>query len=125
MSLMERVHAEGSVKRLEEAVQSAVKILDEIQGPLENAPDESGASDWLKKISELREEAKPSRRVIGLLGSTGAGKSSLSMPLHEFLSLTPWDGSGAEDQCLVSRFVPSLLMPLWTLVRPLPQISQS
>ncbi|KAI1502724.1 Dynamin family-domain-containing protein [Biscogniauxia marginata] len=68
---------ESSAEVLERLVITAVGTLDTLSNPLEKARDNSNVSRWLKYIHTLRERAKPTRTLIGVVGSTGSGKSSV------------------------------------------------
>ena len=61
---------------LETGVEIATKLLKQLKEPLEQA----GTPDvelWLKSIKDLESRAKPPRTVVGVVGNTGAGKSSV------------------------------------------------
>ncbi|KAK3398289.1 hypothetical protein B0T20DRAFT_453071 [Sordaria brevicollis] len=68
-----------SAEVLERAVRVGVKALQGLKGPLEEAKDieDTSAATWLKSISDLESRAKPTRTIVGVVGNTGAGKSSV------------------------------------------------
>jgi len=74
---MARIKTEDPISHLEEAMRSSIEIFDRIEPHLKAAPTETSASEWLKRIAAVRARYKTSQTLIGLLGSTGAGKSSL------------------------------------------------
>ncbi|KAK3337946.1 hypothetical protein B0H65DRAFT_308231 [Neurospora tetraspora] len=64
---------------LERAVRVGVKALEGLKGPLEAAIniEDTSAAQWLKLISDVQSRAKPTRTIVGVVGNTGAGKSSV------------------------------------------------
>lgn len=63
---------------LETAVGKGVKILEQLRDVFEDAPAVFGDdTDWVTSSDETIKLAEPERVVIGVVGSTGAGKSSL------------------------------------------------
>jgi predicted GTPase len=56
-----------------------MRVLDGIKAPLEAVAQLSTtqASQWLKSIGDLEALAKPTRTIVGVVGNTGAGKSSV------------------------------------------------
>ncbi|KAK3491869.1 hypothetical protein B0T13DRAFT_518836 [Neurospora crassa] len=48
-------------------------------GPLEAAKnlEDTSAAQWLKLINDVQSRAKPTRTIVGVVGNTGAGKSSV------------------------------------------------
>ena len=83
---VERVHQETEYLQkliqnqvpeiLETGVGLAVDILDQVKVPLEKFG-QGGVQVWLETIKELKGRAKPPRTVVGVVGNTGAGKSSV------------------------------------------------
>ncbi|GFF30677.1 hypothetical protein IFM58399_02648 [Aspergillus lentulus] len=65
------------VSALEAAVEKGKAVLREILGVLNQTHVSTGDTDWRDAISELLESARKPKVVIGVLGATGAGKSSL------------------------------------------------
>lgn len=75
--------AEDKEKRpaevLERAVRASVKALEGLKGPLEAVKndEDTSAAGWLKSINAIQSRAKPTRTIVGVVGNTGAGKSSV------------------------------------------------
>ena len=67
----------AEAERLEAGVKAGVEMLFELQKPLERLKDNSDAQNWLEQIEKTRKEAVKSRTVVGVVGNTGAGKSSV------------------------------------------------
>lgn len=68
------------LSRLETAVAKGVQTLIHLHTFLTNSKTElksSDVSDWLSEITKIKTYATPPKVVIGIVGSTGAGKSSL------------------------------------------------
>ena len=61
---------------LETGVSLAIDLLDQVKVPLAKFGQES-VSTWLETIEDLKGRAKPPRTVVGVVGNTGAGKSSV------------------------------------------------
>ncbi|KAK3687321.1 hypothetical protein B0T22DRAFT_497814 [Podospora appendiculata] len=68
-----------SPEALEEGVRAGLRVLKSLKGPLDAAAPLSNtqASDWLECIQRLEGRSKPSRTIVGVVGNTGAGKSSV------------------------------------------------
>lgn len=64
-------------ERLEAAVQKGVTVLGEIAQPLRQLPKDADAQNWLAQLDDLRKQAARTRTVVGVVGNTGAGKSSV------------------------------------------------
>jgi len=62
---------------LEKGVKIGVRVLESLKIPLKAGPPQTAAPGWLKAINDLEGLAKPSRTIVGVVGNTGAGKSSV------------------------------------------------
>ncbi|CAK4034253.1 Hypothetical predicted protein [Lecanosticta acicola] len=80
---------EPEQKRLEAGVAAGLKVLAEIEAPLKGLKDSADAQNWLTQIENVRKEAIKSRTVVGVVGNTGAGKSSVINAVLEEERLVP------------------------------------
>lgn len=76
---LEQLVSQASTEQLENGVKIGVQLLDTLIEPLNVAigTGDTQAAQWLKSIQQLQDEAKPIRTVVGVVGNTGAGKSSI------------------------------------------------
>jgi ABC-type transport system involved in cytochrome bd biosynthesis fused ATPase/permease subunit len=79
VSYLQQVASSTSTEELEKGVGIGVRLLEGLKEPLEAvAPlNTTQASHWLKSIGDLESLAKPTRTIVGVVGNTGAGKSSV------------------------------------------------
>ncbi|KAK3996792.1 hypothetical protein QBC44DRAFT_257761, partial [Cladorrhinum sp. PSN332] len=78
-SYLQQLVAESLPDRLEQGIKIGVKVLENLKAPLEEfLPNgTTQAAQWLKSISDVEALAKPTRTIVGVVGNTGAGKSSV------------------------------------------------
>ncbi|ROW06521.1 hypothetical protein VMCG_04292 [Cytospora schulzeri] len=94
---IERLVSNASTEELEAGVKIGVQLLDNLKPPLQAAlvSGDTQASNWLESITRLQDEAKPARTVVGVVGNTGAGKSSVINALLDEERLVPTNGMRA------------------------------
>ncbi|KAK5708963.1 hypothetical protein LTR17_020189 [Elasticomyces elasticus] len=80
---------ETSPERLEAAVTAGAKVLDELRLPLLNLPGNNDAVSWLEQIETVRKLAARTRTIVGVVGNTGAGKSSVINAMLDEERLVP------------------------------------
>lgn len=70
--------ADASLEILEASVEKGVEFLQELKRPLLDKMDESpDSAQWVQQIERLQKQAIKTKTVIGVVGNTGAGKSSV------------------------------------------------
>ncbi|KAL2176798.1 uncharacterized protein P884DRAFT_300219 [Thermothelomyces heterothallicus CBS 202.75] len=62
---------------LEKGVSIGVRVLENLKKSLASGPAQTSGPGWLKAIADLEALAKPARTIVGVVGNTGAGKSSV------------------------------------------------
>ncbi|KAI0600034.1 Dynamin family-domain-containing protein [Biscogniauxia sp. FL1348] len=87
-SYLERLVDNTVPEVLEEGVAVGLRLLDRLVEALDSHPCPD-ADAWLTSIREIRERAKPTRTVVGVVGNTGAGKSSVINALLDEERLLP------------------------------------
>ncbi|KAI1502359.1 hypothetical protein F5X99DRAFT_379222 [Biscogniauxia marginata] len=85
---LERLVTHDVPEVLEAGVSVGVRLLDQLKDALKSvqSPD---AKSWLASIQEIQERTKPTRTVVGVVGNTGAGKSSVINALLDEERLLP------------------------------------
>lgn len=80
---------EQTPERLEAGVQAGLKVLSELEVPLKVLGDNEDAKVWLQHIERVRKEAVRIRTIVGVVGNTGAGKSSVINAMLDEERLVP------------------------------------
>lgn len=77
--LLKRLISSGRAEDLENAAEHCVDVLNILHTRFEAAltTASAAASEWLQDVEEAQSRAKPQQTLVGVLGSTGVGKSSL------------------------------------------------
>ena len=80
---------ESNPERLEASVKPGIEVLSELEAPLKQFQGNADAAAFLQQIEIVRKEAVKSRTVVGVVGNTGAGKSSVINAMLEEERLVP------------------------------------
>lgn len=81
---------ETDMKTLEEGIKQGLSLLDELAEALtlgSTAFEDTGA--WMKQIEDIRKQAQYQKTIVGVVGNTGAGKSSVINALLDEERLVP------------------------------------
>ncbi|EXJ55268.1 hypothetical protein A1O7_08194 [Cladophialophora yegresii CBS 114405] len=75
-------------EQLEKSVEEGVALLGSIQSALQEQPSQD-TTQWLQAIDTVQKQATRSKTVIGVVGATGAGKSSVINAMLDEERLVP------------------------------------
>lgn len=89
MFCLKRLASYDSFGKLDNGVKVAVALLKALETHLDVSVDKEAVARWAKLIADLQAQAFPSRRLIGVVGNTGAGKSSLINAVLDEEQLVP------------------------------------
>ncbi|THX38594.1 hypothetical protein D6D11_09018 [Aureobasidium pullulans] len=79
----------NSAEKLEAGVKQGISALDSLAQSLELSKETADAEQWLQQIELVRQEATGARTVVGFVGNTGAGKSSVINAILDEERLVP------------------------------------
>ncbi|KAI1780219.1 hypothetical protein F4818DRAFT_437499 [Hypoxylon cercidicola] len=85
---LEQLIKHAGLTALESGVSIGIDLLDQLKLQL-SACQSTGVDAWLSSIKKLKEGAEPTRTVVGVVGNTGAGKSSVINALLDEERLLP------------------------------------
>jgi hypothetical protein len=76
---LQRLLTRETPEILEAGVKIGTDLLDNLAASLtlENLDAYPDAKAWKRSVEELKEQAKPTKTIVGVVGNTGAGKSSV------------------------------------------------
>lgn len=95
LDLLRKVKAQQSLKGLEGSVQAGIGLLNDIKSTISSASDIKEVSKFMKSIDKVKDKAQAQRAVVGVVGATGSGKSSVINALLDESSLVPTSGMRA------------------------------
>lgn len=103
---LERLITDASAEKLESGVSAGVRLLETLRAPLNSAlGTDTQAAQWLEAIQDLKDKAKPTSTIIGVLGNTGAGKSSVINAILQEERYAFHDHSLISDTVSLLRFI--------------------
>lgn len=79
----------NSAEKLEAGVKQGISALDSLAQSFELSKETADAEQWLQQIELVRQEATGARTVVGVVGNTGAGKSSVINAILDEERLVP------------------------------------
>ncbi|RHZ70209.1 hypothetical protein CDV55_107798 [Aspergillus turcosus] len=85
---LQNLFADSTPELLEAAVQQGVKLLEDLKEPLGRVAVED-ASQWLQAIEKVQSQAAQPKTIVGVVGNTGAGKSSIINAMLDEERLVP------------------------------------
>ena len=80
---------DSAPERLEAGVRIGVELLSKLREPLKQLNDHADAENWLAQIEKIRNDAVQTRTVVGVVGNTGSGKSSIINAMLDEERLVP------------------------------------
>ncbi|RYO85874.1 hypothetical protein DL762_005021 [Monosporascus cannonballus] len=86
---LQEVVTSGSVEDLERGTKVGITVLNGIIQRLNHAKDCRDVSHWLQSMKDLLPQAKTPQYILGVVGSTGHGKSSLINALLQETHIVP------------------------------------
>ncbi|CZR50756.1 uncharacterized protein PAC_00630 [Phialocephala subalpina] len=88
--LVQKLSHEGSPEELEAEVRRSQVFLEELKKPMvDNVSQHKDAEHWVKQIENLQKHQVDTPTIIGVVGNTGAGKSSVINAMLEEERLVP------------------------------------
>jgi Dynamin family len=74
---------------LDASVEHSVSLLEHLKEPLRSLSPDLDAAEWLENIENLQKQALQPKTIIGVVGNTGAGKSSVINAMLDEERLVP------------------------------------
>jgi hypothetical protein len=76
-NLLQKIVNSESLQLLEDATKVGANIIDSMEAQLSPQTGDLDAAHWLAQMNKLRKQLSRNRTVVGVVGNTGAGKSSV------------------------------------------------
>ena len=81
--------AVATPEELEKGTDAGVQLLDRIRNTLSSQEGSQDITQWIQNINNVAKQAERSKTVVGVVGNTGAGKSSVINAILEEERLVP------------------------------------
>ncbi|KAF3022453.1 hypothetical protein E8E14_009036 [Neopestalotiopsis sp. 37M] len=86
--------SEGNLDDMERRVSTAFQVIDKLCVTLASLGEVAGEPEtdearWIKNLADLKAQSKPTQVIIGVVGNTGAGKSSVINAILEEERIVP------------------------------------
>ena len=78
-----------TTEQLEHGVKEGVQLLEKIRNVMEAQAQSQGVAQWMENIQRVADQAQQSKTIVGVVGNTGAGKSSVINALLDEERLVP------------------------------------
>ncbi|GFF68332.1 hypothetical protein IFM62136_07245 [Aspergillus lentulus] len=85
---LQNLFADSTPQLLEAAIQQGVRLLEDLKEPLGRVAVED-ASQWLQAIEKVQSQAAQPKTIVGVVGNTGTGKSSIINAMLDEERLVP------------------------------------
>ncbi|KAJ4415440.1 hypothetical protein N0V85_002712 [Neurospora sp. IMI 360204] len=95
LASLQQLKSETSLVRLEAALETGNDLLRAIKSAFADATSVEEVAKWVKQADDLQAQSRKQRTVVGVVGSTGAGKSSMINAVLEEENLVPTNGMRA------------------------------
>ncbi|KAK3953311.1 hypothetical protein QBC32DRAFT_234854 [Pseudoneurospora amorphoporcata] len=95
LASLQQLISETSLVRLEAALETGNDLLQEIKSAFADATSVEEVAKWVKQAHDLQAQSRKQRTVVGVVGSTGAGKSSMINAVLDEENLVPTNGMRA------------------------------
>ncbi|KAK3399245.1 hypothetical protein B0T20DRAFT_194866 [Sordaria brevicollis] len=86
---LQRLKKEGTPTKLEAGLESGMRLLDDIKAAFSDSSSVPEIAKWIKSVEDLQGQSEKQRTVVGVVGSTGAGKSSVINAVLDQEDLVP------------------------------------
>jgi hypothetical protein len=89
LDLLENIINETSEEKLKCGVEVALGLLKDLKSSMLNAKDNPEVAKWINSIEKLQKRSHSPKTVVGVVGSTGSGKSSIINAILDEEMLVP------------------------------------
>lgn len=87
---LQQLFEEADMETLEKGIKKGLSFLDKLKGALTSGGNSvEDVETWVRQIEDIKKQAEYQRTIVGVVGNTGAGKSSVINALLEEERLVP------------------------------------